>query len=274
MILVGEAGGTKSEWRLIDGDLVKAFSGSAFNALTGNSEQLLSALNIFTDFSKATNVYFYAAGMLPAQIELHRPIFMRFFPAASVHLESDVLGAAKALFQRKPGVVGILGTGSACCAFDGERVSGRVPSLGYILGDEGSGFDLGRRWTRLYLRHQVPADLNALFLRQHPDFQEALVLEWTKDRAVLVSNLAGLTAFLKENEQHPFISHLIETAFLDYFNACVSLMRSIEPWGFIGSVAFHFQERLRASAQKLDIRIEQIIPSAIEGLTHYHQTYG
>lgn len=274
MILIGEAGGTKSDWRLIDGDMVNSFSGSAFNALTGNSEQLLNTLKTLTDFSKVTKVYFYAAGMLPSQKEIHMPVFAGFFSGAAIKLETDVLGAAKALFQRKRGVVGILGTGSACCTFDGECLIGRVPSLGYILGDEGGGFYLGRRWTRLYLRQQVPVDLNALFLRQYPDFHEAQVLEWTKDRATLVSNLAGLTTFLKENEQHPFITHLIETAFLDYFKACAPSVNTGEPWGFTGSVAFHFQERLKICAQRLDIRIEQIISSAIEGLTHYHQTYG
>ncbi len=67
------------------------------------------------------------------------------FGATSAQAESDLLGAARSLLGDEAGVACILGTGSNSCLYDGRQIVANVPSLGFILGDEGSGSALGRR---------------------------------------------------------------------------------------------------------------------------------
>ena len=58
-----------------------------------------------------------------------------------------MLGACRALLGEVAGVACILGTGSNSCLYDGERIIANVSPGGYILGDEGSGAWLGRRFA-------------------------------------------------------------------------------------------------------------------------------
>lgn len=54
-----------------------------------------------------------------------------------------MLGAARAVCGHKEGLACILGTGMNSCLFDGNHMTKNVPSLGFILGDEGSGAVMG-----------------------------------------------------------------------------------------------------------------------------------
>jgi N-acetylglucosamine kinase-like BadF-type ATPase len=51
----------------------------------------------------------------------------------------------------KPAIVCILGTGSNSCYFDGENLKIELPSLGFLIGDEGSGSAIGKQLVRRFL---------------------------------------------------------------------------------------------------------------------------
>jgi glucosamine kinase len=55
-----------------------------------------------------------------------------------------LLAAARALFGDGSGIACILGTGSNSCLYIDGRIVDKIPALGYILGDEGSGANLGK----------------------------------------------------------------------------------------------------------------------------------
>ena len=91
------------------------------------------------------HVHFYGAGCRPDQIERMQRLIGSVLHATSVSVASDLLGAAHALCGHEAGIVAILGTGSGSAVYNGECFTAQTPSLGYILGDEGSGAVLGRR---------------------------------------------------------------------------------------------------------------------------------
>lgn len=64
-----------------------------------------------------------------------------------VTVMSDLLGAARGLFIDQPGLPCILGTGSNSCIYDGAEIVDNVKSLGFILGDEGSGAFIGKAFS-------------------------------------------------------------------------------------------------------------------------------
>ena len=65
---------------------------------------------------------------------------------------NDALVALEAGAPGKPGVVIISGTGSIAYGRNGEREAARAGGWGYVLGDEGSGYWIGRAALRAVLR--------------------------------------------------------------------------------------------------------------------------
>ena len=72
-------------------------------------------------------------------------VLQSIFICADVMVYSDLLAAARSLLKNE-GIIGILGTGSNLAKYNGDSVIPFSTSLGYILGDEGSGNALGKRF--------------------------------------------------------------------------------------------------------------------------------
>jgi N-acetylglucosamine kinase-like BadF-type ATPase len=79
--------------------------------------------------------------------------------AARVHVISDAQAALLGALGKRPGVLLLSGTGSIVVGRNARGRWARAGGLGPILGDEGSGFWLGREWLRAAARagHLLPA---------------------------------------------------------------------------------------------------------------------
>jgi N-acetylglucosamine kinase-like BadF-type ATPase len=74
------------------------------------------------------------------------------FPQADVRISNDALVALWAGLAGQPGIAVLAGTGSIALARSADGREGRAGGWGYLLGDEGSGFWLGREALAAYLR--------------------------------------------------------------------------------------------------------------------------
>ena len=92
-----------------------------------------------------------------------REAIRKIFNKAYIEINSDLLGAARALLGKDKGIASILGTGSNSCLYDGEKIIANIPPLGFILGDEGGGAYLGKRLLADYLKKIMPDDVSELF---------------------------------------------------------------------------------------------------------------
>ena len=71
-------------------------------------------------------VYFYVAGFIDKP-----PVNLGdWFPGASIECASDMLGAARAVCQHRPGIAAILGTGANTCQWDGKKIVRRRKTEG------------------------------------------------------------------------------------------------------------------------------------------------
>jgi N-acetylglucosamine kinase-like BadF-type ATPase len=79
--------------------------------------------------------------------------------AARVHVISDAQAALLGALGKRPGVLMLSGTGSIVVGRNARGRWARAGGLGPVLGDEGSGFWLGREWLRAAVRdgHLLPA---------------------------------------------------------------------------------------------------------------------
>ncbi|MDW3191600.1 MAG: hypothetical protein R8G66_04525 [Cytophagales bacterium] len=270
-ILIGEAGGSGTQWRLSKGDSkVDQFVTVGYNPQNNAIDDLLHELQQqLTDTQIIDHLYFYAAGLITVDHFLDtRHAFQRLFPQAQVEVQNDALAAARGLCGKSAGWIGFLGTGSGMVYYDGKAISKQIDSLGFILGDEGSGAYLGKILTRDYYRGQMPEGL-AKALKPH---FEDLGTELGKIYRTKQGNahLARLAALIAPHLTHPYVDQLIRNAFRAFFDAFAPGDIS-SPIQFTGSIAFHFNGILREVAIEKHLSIGRIVQSPIAGLLLYHE---
>jgi N-acetylglucosamine kinase-like BadF-type ATPase len=67
------------------------------------------------------------------------------YPGAAVQVVNDAAAALTAGTKGGPGIVLIAGTGSIAFGETADGRTARAGGYGYLIGDEGSGFDIGRQ---------------------------------------------------------------------------------------------------------------------------------
>ena len=123
---------------------------------------------VFSEFdiaNKISAIYFYGAGCTPEKKEIVKCCLLEVVgDNILIEVNSDLLGAARALFGKENGIACILGTGSNSCYYNGETIDKNISPLGFILGDEGSGAVIGRLFVGSILKNQLGEELKIKFL--------------------------------------------------------------------------------------------------------------
>lgn len=277
MIIIADSGSTKTDWCLgrtkADSRIVRTEGINPFHQTSDEISRLIaSSLMPHTgSASRITNIFFYGAGCTPEKCGSVKDTLSAHFPQADIRVDSDLLGAARALCGTKAGIACILGTGSNSCTYDGEKITDHIPPLGYILGDEGSGAALGKRFVGDCLKRQLPNDLCQSFLKEY-QLTTALVQEKVYRQPLANRFLASLTPFLHTHRHRPEIHALLIGCFSDFFRRNVMSYRAYPdlPIHFTGSIAFHFEEEVKEAATSLGISVGRTLKSPMEGLKEYH----
>lgn len=280
MILIADSGSTKTDWRALDeaGNITQA-------RCAGLNPYYQSSDEVFNELHKVLKpqlvpgirkVYFYGAGCSAEDKKtLMKSALRKAFPEAELHINHDLLAAARSLCGQGPGIVGILGTGSNSCLYDGKKIADNVPSLGFILGDEGSGAVLGKKLVTAYLRNELPHHLMEKFdKRYHTNYHK--VLEQVYKQPHPSRYLAAFSRFLFHNLSDPFVYKLVYEGFDGFFNAHILKYKNHEQYQvhFVGSIAFYYSNVLRQVANDKGVVLKNILESPIAGLTLYHQKNG
>jgi len=155
-LLIADSGATKTDWAIIqEGKLVYIRTRSlhpAYMDPKSISRELKSTLGkIPPDI-----IYFYGAGCYSE--EASRPVrelLEELYSAVPVEVYDDLTGAAHAFLGNREGIAGILGTGSASGYFKNGQLVRKIASLGYVLGDEGSSADIGKRLLKALFRDEL-----------------------------------------------------------------------------------------------------------------------
>jgi N-acetylglucosamine kinase-like BadF-type ATPase len=151
-----DGGGTKTDviWFDDKGKILKRVKGKAANLNVLSEEQVTTHLkhifeNLFEgkpEFSHVEKVFGgFAGGSHPRiQEELHS-ILAELLPKSSeIKIDHDGINALWSGTHGEPGLVLIAGTGSVVYGITESGKELRVGGWGHLIGDEGSGYDLGR----------------------------------------------------------------------------------------------------------------------------------
>ncbi|MGL5888439.1 MAG: hypothetical protein ACRC3B_01060, partial [Bacteroidia bacterium] len=172
--LIADSGSTKTDWRLASGSIVlRQFQTEGYNPYHMDAERITDSMRKYvlaeTGAEIPQAVHFYGAGCgAEEKASVVKTALLQLFPQADVNVNSDMLGAARALCQRNAGMAAILGTGSNSCLYNGERITDNRPALGYMLGDEGSGAHIGMTLVRLFMYDEMETGLRERFLKRFP----------------------------------------------------------------------------------------------------------
>lgn len=274
-VLIADAGSTKTEWVILeDGKVVERRITKGYNPNYAPFKAFLDILyKELEDLPAVDAVYYYGSGCGNETVrqDMTQYLKVRFEEASEVFVTHDLMGACHALFGKEKGIACILGTGANSCLYDGNDITDRAVSLGYLVGDEGSGCYIGRKLVRDYFYHLMPLELKLQFDETyHLNIKDFIDKVYHQPEAS--KYLAGFTLFAGKHQDHPFIKELVKDCFNDFikafllpFNGCHEL-----PIGFVGSVAYHFQDLLKETLADNNLRIGSILFSPVEGLLSYH----
>ena len=278
MILIADCGSTKTDWVLYDGtEIVSRIKTQGLNPTQQSSEQILDILskelkdNIDVDAPK--KIYFYGAGCAYENANARmRTALELIFNTKEIEIKSDLLAAARAMCGHDEGIVCIIGTGSNSCLFDGENITENTPSLGYILGDEGSGAHLGRQLVSDCLKKQLSKELREKFMEEY-NLDIATILERVYHSTLPNRWLASFTPFLHKNKDNAEIKTLLKHCFTQFFQRNTMVYRrSWLPIHVVGGVGVNFETEIRETAESLGLSVGNIVESPMEGLIEYHKS--
>ncbi|BDD11362.1 hypothetical protein FUAX_37940 [Fulvitalea axinellae] len=274
MKVIADSGSSKTLWRVYANQRLSAEIKTQGLNPGGmelrDFEERMTGFDYWSD--SIQEVYFYGAGCVGQGKVFMEEALAKKFPKAQITVENDLLGAARSLYGNEPGYVGILGTGSNACFYDGENLIRRRGGHGYLLSDEGGGYYLGRQLLADYMNGQIPEDLRELLERAFGLNPQNLV---AKVYGAFQPNryVAGFSLFVKDNIGHPYLQRLVAYGFRDYFKttfANKSFYAGDYPVRFIGSVAVAYEDILREVAVDFDIVVKTINRDPMSGLELYH----
>jgi N-acetylglucosamine kinase-like BadF-type ATPase len=280
MTIIADSGSTKAKWLLVKktGSFL-SIETQGLNPYFVDYEYVVKILHAkihpcLCGNDIVENLYFYGAGCGNSRMKskIYSPL-ANFFHQATVYVETDMLAAARALAGNDVGMIGILGTGSNLCVYDGQKIIEQQNSLGFILGDEGSGNYIGKKLLSNYFYGKMPKNIQTKFEEKYaPNLPH--ILNNVYHQPFPNRFLADFAYFAYENKDDFFINSLLTQCFDDFFQTNILLFeKKYLPLYLIGGIANNFQEIIRYSAEKHHIKINKIEQDPIEGLLKYHKCY-
>ena len=283
MILIADSGSTKTDWCMADendGRIVCRINTEGINPVHLQEEKIAAIIDEMKsrisggsgDVSHVGKIFFYGAGCAGRYADVMKTILSMQFPdAKEIDVESDLVAAARALCGKEEGIACILGTGSNSCYYDGEKIAGNVPALGYILGDEGSGAVLGRLFVNALYKGELAESTKRAFDEQ-TGLSMADIIQRVYREAAPNRFLASFGRFVAEHkDEDESLRQIVVSNFRDFFRKNIShYHRQDLSVNAIGSIAAHFSDELSEAAGGEGFTIGKVLKSPMEGLLSYH----
>jgi N-acetylglucosamine kinase-like BadF-type ATPase len=279
MILIVESGSTKTEWRYIadPNEAYESFYSDGINPYYQSADEITIAQKpILVELAKKTiqQVFYYGTGITDdAKRDIIRQVIKPFVGEAEITVENDLVAAGISLCGDDAGIACILGTGANSGYFEGGKLKEQIPPLGFWLGDEGSGANLGKRLILAYLHHELPSDLRDAFIKRFGALNRLDIFEHAYQKEFPNRWFATFSKFLFDHRKHPFCYALVEKAFQDFCQLYLVKYETSQtaPIHFTGSVAFYYSDILKRVVSSFGLRVGIISEAPMAGLTLFHK---
>ncbi len=282
MILVVDSGSTKCDWIAVDNNgnqLLEKMRTKGLNPAILPEKKLRKIIRKNEDLKanreQVTNIYFYGAGCGTEKPKaLLKGVLEEIFVNAVIEVEEDTMAAVYATINsiNEAAVVCILGTGSNCSYYDGEKLHQRVRSLGYSIMDDASGNYYGRQLIRDYYFNHMTEDVKIAFetkFNVEDDYIKYNLYKQPNPNAYL----ASFAEFMFLHKDSEYIVNLIKKGIrLFATNMIMQYKEELKtaPVHFAGSIAFFSQNEIKEVADEMGFRVGNFERRPIEGLVAFH----
>ena len=287
MKLIVDSGSTKTDWfyasSLTDYMIVRT---NGINPVIQNRDEIRQivttmCLQNVVAYDAVEEVHFYGAGCIPQKKNVLESILKETFHDADVNVESDLLAAARALCGTNEGLAAILGTGSNSCLYDGKKIVSNTPALGFILGDEGSGAVLGRKFINGIIKGWLPSDLCESFYND-VGLSTADIIDKVYKQPSPNRFLASMSKFILKNvDNFQELAELVIKNFEEFISininpysrqtdGIISDVRVAKTINAVGSIAYYYKKQLAIAAQNRGYRVGKVMKSPVVGLLEFH----
>jgi glucosamine kinase len=273
---IAESGSTKTIWVFLNGDQehmrVESIGLNPFFVDVDEVRQVTAEVGRKVGIEELNTVHFYGSGCSsPDRNQRISDGINLAWKTKNVRVYHDLLAAARALCQRESGIVGILGTGSNSCVYDGTEITDNIPAMGFMIGDEGSGTSIGRRllqaWSYREMENNVKKAFELKFSLTKEKALHALYYEPKPNRF-----LASLASFCADHIEDPFIKDILHESFEGFVLRHIKKYKGASklPIHFVGSIAYYYQDILGAVLRDNGLILGRIIQSPIDALVKFH----
>lgn len=276
MILIADSGSTKTSWAVVEiGSKVVT---EGLNPHFTSEEQFMKCCATVRSQIQNTDadcrIFFYGAGCgLAEQRKKTTDWLSKAFGTSDVHVGTDMLGACRATAADRPAIVGILGTGSNACCYDGQQIACQPTSTGYILGDKGSANHVGRVLLNDYLTHRMPEGTRGLFQDSYP-MNDAQMLDAVYHQPYPNRFLASLAPFAVRHLDVDYcrrtVTQTLEDWWLDILRP-LCLQNDSLPFCIVGGYAKAIEPLLRTVLTSKGLNVNTVLADPIDGLLDFHR---
>ncbi len=276
MQLIIDSGSTKSKCCLVDQSLiVQEIITEGINPYVTSEQKIAEILhNLNEQLSvKPTEIFYYGAGCSNEKNNSLIEKYLRNINAsATIEVSHDLLAVARSLCGRSAGIAVILGTGSNSCLYDGEKIIRNTASLGYVLGDEGSGAYIGKKLIAAYLYDRMPEETRNSFQKKFESLSLELVLNKVYKEEAANAYLASFCKWASENLNDEYVQNLVYVSFKEFIELHIlpygkSLSNKIYS---VGSIAYYFSEVCKRALEEYGYEMYLGAQDPMEGLINYH----
>ncbi len=271
MKLIVDSGSSHSEWVILDDKVIEKIELPGINPIA--IPESTDTIANYESHHKGhiTEIYYYGSGVsnqiATDKIQL---AFNKAFPKIKTTILSDIEAACISTSYDQSSIVSILGTGVNTVLYDGRNITQSIKSLGYLIEEEGSGYNIGRLISKNYLRALMPEEDMEKFRSQYLNTGEDLInMIYSHPRPNYY--IASMSSFLNVCS-HDLKEDILRENFNTYTLNHIKKIDNYRDYkiNFVGSIAYVFQKELKESIEAIGGRVGQIIKNPMSGLIKHH----
>lgn len=269
-VLIADSGGTKTDWCLYDNmGNTHFFETESYHPHLVNSEWIASKKVFWKDYTDEyeLEVHFYGSGCANPSNQSQLKKAFESWGMQNVTIQSDILGAAKACFGDENGVIGILGTGSVLAIIKNNSIEKIIGGLGYILGDEGSGYYFGKLVIQTYLQNRFTTETNNKIHSILGNRDEIIQSVYGSHGKKYIADLASLFSTSEMDE----INKLHEVNIRLFIDTYLLDIKEFKSVSFVGSYAGFNQDLLRKLLAEKGWDLGEVVVRPIIKLSEYYK---
>ena len=278
MIIIADSGSTKTNWLVLskEGEELNSFKTEGLNPAVSPKDllekRILSNKNLIEIKDKIKEVKFFGAGCgtkIPKSILLE--VLKMVFKNAEIVIKEDTGVAVYATANGQPAIVCILGTGSNCSYYDGNKIHQKITSLGYIIMDDASGNYYGKQLLRDYSFGKMPTEIAQKFKEEFnldPDFIKENLYKKSNPNTYL----ANFAHFMIDYKTHPYHQELIKKGLRLFVENQILQYKEVRnlPIHFVGSIAYFIRQEIAEILKEFNLTLGVVERHPIRGLIKNH----